>query len=146
VIIEKEGLGAAFTLVVTGSYADGVDVAPVVFLLRMNSGISVDLTGGGLQDSGVNSFCQPQHVDGAHDAGLDCLYRVVLIVVGRGGAGQIVYLVHFEEYGLHQIVTYQFKVGFSKEMAHVLFSTGEEIVQTQNIVALHNQTITEMRA
>ena len=31
-------------------------------------------------------------------------------------------------------------------MVHVLFSAGEEIVQAQNVVALYNQAITEMRA
>ena len=36
VIIEKEGLGTALAFVITGPYADGVDVAPVVFLLGVN--------------------------------------------------------------------------------------------------------------
>jgi hypothetical protein len=36
VVIKEQGFSAAFALVVTGTGADGIDVTPVVFGLRMN--------------------------------------------------------------------------------------------------------------
>ena len=144
VIIEEEGLGAALAFVIAGSYADGVDVAPVVFLLGVNRWVAIYFAGGGLEYPCLYPFCQPQHVDGAHDTGLDGLYRVVLIVDRRSGAGQVVYLINFEENGLHQIMTDEFEIGPPEEVAHVLFSPGEEIVQAQDVVAFRDQAVTEV--
>ena len=45
VVIEEQGFRATFSLVVTGPGSDGIDVAPVVFFLRMDVGVTVDLTG-----------------------------------------------------------------------------------------------------
>ena len=51
VVVEEQGFGAALAFVVAAADADGVDVAPVVFGLRMDSGIAIDLAGGGLEDA-----------------------------------------------------------------------------------------------
>jgi len=144
VIIEEEGLRAALPFVIAGSYADGVDVTPIIFPLWMDGGVSVDLAGGGLEYPGLYPFCQTQHMDGTHDAGLDGLDRVVLVVDRRSGTGQIVYLINFEEDGLHHVMSYEFEIGFFQEMTHVLLSTGEEIVQAQNIMTFRDQAITEV--
>ena len=45
VVVEEHRLGAALTLVVARSKADGVHVAPVALWLRMYGGVAIHLAG-----------------------------------------------------------------------------------------------------
>ena len=96
VIVEEQRLGAALAFIIAGARADRVDVAPVVFGLRMNIGIAVDLRRRRLENLALQPLGEAQHVDGAMHAGLGRLHRIVLIVDGRGGAGEIVDLVDLD--------------------------------------------------
>ena len=82
VVVEEQGLGAAFALVVAGAEADGIDMAPVVLLLRVDLGVAVHLAGRGLEDLGPHPLGQAEHVDGAVHAGLGGLHRIMLVVDG----------------------------------------------------------------
>ena len=55
-VVEAKGLGAALTLIIAGSYADGIDIAPVTLLLRMLRGIAIDLGSGSLENLGLGPF------------------------------------------------------------------------------------------
>src|SRR5262249_34557305 len=57
-VVVEERLGTALALVITTTDADGVDVAPVVFALRVLFGIAVDLAGAGLEDAGPGALGQ----------------------------------------------------------------------------------------
>ena len=50
VVGHRHGLGEPLGLVVHAARPDGVDVAPIVFLLRMHEGVAVALAGGGEQE------------------------------------------------------------------------------------------------
>ena len=63
-IVEEQGLGAALALVIAGARPDGVDVAPVVLRLGMDRRVAINLTGGGLQDLGLDLLGQAQQLDG----------------------------------------------------------------------------------
>jgi hypothetical protein len=143
-IIEKEGLGATFTLVIARPDTDCIDVSPVTFCLRMHGRIPVNFTGGGLKDFGPNPLGKAEHVDGSHDACFDGFNRVKLVMYGGSGTGQVVYLIHLQENGFYQIMAYQFKIGFFNEMADVPLGAGEEIVKAQNVMPFLNQPITEV--
>ena len=82
IIIEKKGLGAAFTLIITRPDPYGINITPVIFLLWMNSGITINFACRSLEDLGFYPFCQPEHVDGTHDTGLNSFDRIVLIMNG----------------------------------------------------------------
>jgi hypothetical protein len=43
VVVEEQGLGAAFPLIIAGTQSYRIDMSPVVFRLRVNFGISIDL-------------------------------------------------------------------------------------------------------
>ena len=86
VIVEEQGFGAAFALVVAAADADGIDPAPVAFRLRMHFRVAVDLAGGGLQDARLQPLGQTQHVDRTVHAGLGGLHRVVLEGTARPAA------------------------------------------------------------
>ena len=63
-VVEGQGLGAALALVIAGARPDGVDVAPVVLRLGMDRRVAINLTGGGLQDLGLDLLGQAQQLDG----------------------------------------------------------------------------------
>ena len=63
-VVEGQGLGAALALVIAGARPDGVDVAPVVLRLGMDRRVAINLTGGGLQDLGLDPLGQAQQLDG----------------------------------------------------------------------------------
>jgi hypothetical protein len=92
----------------------GLTVSPVAFGLRMHGRIAVHLAGGGLKDFCLHPLGKPQHVDGAHDAGLDSFRRIVLVMNRRCRAGQIVNFIHLQKNGLCQIMTDQLEIGFSR--------------------------------
>ena len=95
-IVEEQRLGAALAFVVAGARPDRIDVAAIILGLRMHLRIAVDFRGRGLQDFGAQPLRQSQHVDGAVDAGLGGLHRVVLVVDRGGGTGEIEDLVDFD--------------------------------------------------
>lgn len=47
-------------------WTDGVDIAPIIFFLRMLQRISIHLTGTRKQKPGSHSLCQPQHIQCTH--------------------------------------------------------------------------------
>ena len=53
-------LGEALGFVVDAADADGIDVAPVVFALRMLLRVAVDLAGAGQQEAGFLALGQAQ--------------------------------------------------------------------------------------
>src|SRR5450759_3124124 len=94
-IVEKESLGATFAFIVAGARPNWIDVAPIVFGLRVNDRVTVDLRRGGLQNLCLYALGQPEHVDGSVYAGLGHLHGIELVVDWRGGAGEIINLVDF---------------------------------------------------
>ena len=65
-------------------------VYSLVLGLGVNLGVSVDLGGGGDEESGLDSLGQSEHVERSEERGLDRLDSVVLVVRGRGRAGEVV--------------------------------------------------------
>ena len=53
----------------------------------------------------------------------------------RSRTGKVVNLVHFHTEGLSDIVPDQFELGILEKMRNVLFATGKEVVETQNLMA-----------
>ena len=134
-VVKEKGLGAAFALVVTGADPDRVDVAPIGFGLRVDRGIAVDLGGRSLEDAGIHPLGKTQAVDGSHNRGLGGLDRIELVMNRRGGAGEIVDLVHFQLKGIHDIVPHQLEVRIVHQMGDVDLSPRKEVVHADNLVA-----------
>ncbi len=60
------------------------------------------------------------------------------------GAGQVVYLIHFNNNGHGDVVSYEFKIGIADEMSDVVLGARKEIIKADNIVAFLYQSITQM--
>src|SRR6185437_4546377 len=82
-VVEKQGLSTTLPLVVAGTDANRIHVAPVAFVLRVEHRVAVDFTGRGLQYSCFQALCQPEHIDRAVDACFCGLHRVALVVYRR---------------------------------------------------------------
>ena len=141
-VIEKECLGTTLSLVVTGTGAHGVDAAPVILSLGMYLRVSVHLAGRGLQDSRASAFSQSQHVDRAMYTGLGCLYRIRLVVNRRRRTGQVVDLIHLDIKRKGDIMANQFEIRETEKMGYVAFVAGKKVIQTNNVIALFDQSVT----
>ncbi len=145
-VIEEQGFGAALALVIAGAGADGVDVAPVVLWLGVDGGVTINLAGGGLKDLGFDPFGQAEHVDGPMDAGLGGLDRVVLIMDGRGRAGQVVDLVHLHVKGEGDVVAHQLEVGVVEQVGDVVLGAGEEVINADDVMAVGEEAFAQVAA
>src|SRR5215831_10862781 len=128
VVIEKQGLRAPFSFIVTGARPDRVRIAPILFRLRVHGGISIDLAGRGLEDPAFHALCQPKHVDRTVHAGLGRLHGVVLIVDWRCRASEVVNFVNLHIQGKGYVVTHQLKARVAEEMVNVALRSSEEII------------------
>ena len=110
----------------------------------MDLGVAVNLGGGGLEDPGLYPLGQSQHVDGPHDAGLDGLDRVVLVVDGRGRTGQVVDPVHLQKDRLGDVVADQLECGVVQEMDDIPLAPGKEIVEAEHLMSIREKPFAEM--
>ena len=112
----------------------------------MDFGIAIDLAGRRLQQPAFEAVGEVEHVDGAEDRGLGRLHRIVLVVHRRGRTGEIVDLVDLDAQRLGDVVADQLELRRAEMMLDVAFGAGEEIVDADDLVAIGNQPIDEMRA
>jgi hypothetical protein len=67
-------------------------------------------------------------------------------MAGSGGAGQVVNLIHRQKNGQGDVMADQFEIGPTQQVFHIGLLTGEEVVQTDDIVALGDQPFAQMGA
>ena len=84
----------------------------------------------------MDALGQAKHVLRSHEGGLHGLYRVVLVVHRRGGAGQVVNLVDFCAERLGDVVPDELEVWFRQKIADVFPARREEVVQAYDVVPL----------
>ena len=145
VIVEKQGLGAALALVVAGPDADRIDVTPIVFALRVDDRVAVDLAGGGLENPGAPALGETQHVDGAMHRRLGRLHGIELVVHRRGRAGQVVDLVDLRKEREGHVVPQQLEGRISHQVGHVATGTRVEIVDAEDLMSGLEEAFAEMR-
>jgi hypothetical protein len=99
-----------------------------------------------LEDLGLHPLGQAEHVDGAVHAGLGGLHRVELIVDRGCRAGQVVDLVDLDIERKGHVVAHQLEVRAFQQMGDVVLGPGEEVVETNHVVAFGEQTLAEVAA
>jgi hypothetical protein len=144
VIIEKERLGSPLSLVVAGTEADGIDMAPIGLWLRMNVGITVDFRGGSLENTGLHPLGETKAVDGPDHGGLHRLDRIILVVWWRSWTSEIIDSVYLELEGIDHVMAYEFKAGIPQKMLDIGLASGEEIIETDDFMLLLDETIAKM--
>ena len=146
VIIHEERLGDALAFVIAAADADGVHVSPVIFGLRMHSRIAIDFARARLQDSGIDALGEAKHVDSAHDARLDGLYRIELVVDWTCGARQVENAVHFQKDRLGHVMADEFKVAVVTQMGNIRHSACKVIIQANDFVSIIQKSFTKVTA
>jgi hypothetical protein len=144
-IVEEQCLGATLAFVVAAADAYWIYAAPVRFGLRVHFRVAVDLAGGCLKNAGADALGQAQHIDRTVHAGLGGLYRIVLVMHWRGGAGQIEDPIDFDVERKGYVMTHQLKPMVVHQLVDVAFAAGIEIVYTQDVFAALNQPVAQMR-
>ena len=145
-IIKEKRLCRALTLVIAGADAYGVYISPILLGLRMNRGISIDLAGGSLQDTGAHTLSGAEHIYRPHDGGLYRLYGIVLIVRRRCRTGEVVYLIDLGVIFPYHIMPHKFKIFIIEQLVYIFLGAGEKIVKTDNLIARLHKTPAKMRA
>ena len=145
-VVEEQRLCATLALVVTRSRSPGIDAAPIGLRLGVDLRITIDLTGGCLEDLGLDAFGQAQHVDGAMDTGLRGLYRVKLVMNGRCRPGQVVDLVHLHVEGIGDIMTHELEMMVVEQRHYIVPCSSEKVVDTEDVVTLVQQPVAEVGA
>lgn len=85
-------------------------------------------------------------MNGPHDVGFNGFYRIVPIMDGGSGTGQVIDFIHFKKNRQNKIMTDQFEIGFSEQMSNIAFASGEKIIQAQDLMPLADKTVTKMGA
>lgn len=143
-IVEKQSFGTPLALVVAGSAADRIDIAPIVLGLRMDGGIAIDLGCGGLQDADLEALSEAEHVDRAGDARLRRLNGVELIMDRRGRTSEVINLVNFDKQREGYVVAEKLETPVVEEILDVAAGSGGEIIGAKNLVALVKQKAAKM--
>src|SRR5690554_7039218 len=134
VVVEKQTLCTALTLVVARPNTNGINVAPVIFGLGVYQGVAINFAGRCLKNFRLNTLGQSQHIYGTHHRGLYGFDGVVLIMYGRSRTGQVVNLVYLYKIGVGNIVPHQFKVGVVEQMNNVSLASGKVIIETDDFI------------
>ena len=102
----------------------------------MHGRVTVNFACRCLQDAGFYALCKAEHVDGAHDACLDGLYRVELVMDRACGAGQVENAVHLQKNRFRDIVTDEFKIAVVAQVCNVSHTACKIIVQANDFVTV----------
>src|SRR5574344_24797 len=145
-IIHKERFSDTLTLVVTAADADGVHVSPVALRLRMHARVTIDFARARLQNTRLDAFRKPEHIDCAHHACLDGLHRIELVMNRACGTRQIKNAVHFEENRFRHIVADELEARIIAQMIDVRAAPREKIIEANHFVPVPAKSFAKMRA
>ncbi len=93
----------------------------------------------------LRALGQAKHVDGAMDAGLGGLHRVVLVVHRRGRAGKVVDLLDLDVQRKRDIVAHQLEGRMADKVADVVLGPREEVIHAEDVVPSFNQAVAQVR-
>lgn len=140
--VGAQGLGAALALVIAGARADGVHMPPVALMLRVDLRVAIDFAGRGLQHARARATRQLQHIERALHTRLQGVYRVGLIVGGRGRTREVIDAVQPIQFdGLGHILAQHAQALAPDQGLQVGGLAGLEIVQADHLVAGQQQML-----
>jgi hypothetical protein len=139
-------LGATLALVVAGARADGIDVAPIGFRLRVLGRIAVHFAGRGNQHARAALAGHVEQVQRALDGGANGAHGIALVVNGRRRASQVEDLVHLHGQRLLHVVAEKLEARMLAQVRDVGVRAGEEVVQAHDLVPVGQQALAQVRA
>ena len=143
-IVHEQGFSGPFSLIVAGAWANRVDASTVIFSLRMDLGVAINLAGRRLQNLGPTTFCHPKHVDCPEDRRLHGLDRVELVMARCRRASKVVDFIHFQPNRVRDVVANQFEIATTEKAGHVVFLTREKVVEADNVMPLADKSLAQV--
>jgi hypothetical protein len=143
-----QGFGKALGFVITAAGADGVDVAPIFFGLRMDGWIAVDFGGGSDQKAGAFAFGKAEGFVGAEGADFQGLNRHSQVVDGAGGRGEVPDVIDgvVQKNEFSNVLLNETEIGMAGQMIEVGDGAGDEIVHADDAMAFGEEVIGEVRS
>src|ERR687894_1406206 len=145
----SQSFGVTLGLVVDAPHARCAYVAPVVFALRVYEGVAVDLRGRGEHEAGPPGAGKSEAVVSCQCAALEYLYRDTHEVGWARGGGEMIDLVELsgKVYVGTDVVFYILEICFAcQEGGHVLEDARTEVVDADDLIALGEEPLAEVRA
>ena len=147
VIRHGHGLGEALGLVVDAAGADGVDVAPVLLVLRVHEGIAVDLRRRREEELGAARLGEAERLVGAEGADLQRRDGQLRIVDGRGRAREVQHVVDGpvdDDVVGHVVLDEQ--ESLVADVGDIVDRPGEQAVHADHLAVGREEEVAEMRA
>ena len=94
----------------------------------------------------LTRLARPSMLMAPMHAGLGRLHRVVLVMDGRGRAGEVVDFVDLDIEREGHVVAHQLEARVVEQMRDVALGAGEEVVDADDVVAAFEQPVAQMRA
>src|SRR4029453_16342231 len=135
-------------LVIDSARADRIDMAPVVLAWGVHEGVAVDFRSRGEQEARALRFGHAQCVMRTEGADFQGLNGQLEVVEGRCRAGEVKHPVEMpiEADVLGYVVLGEREAGSGDEAGEVLGRPGDEIVHADDVPALTEEVLAEMRA
>ena len=93
----------------------------------------------------MHALGQAEHVERAVDRRLERFDGVVLVVDGRGGAGQVVDLIDLRVVGRGDVVAHGLEAVAAQQVADVVLAAREVVVDADHVVTFHDEAFAEVR-
>jgi hypothetical protein len=130
------------------SRSNGVYVAPVVFALRMAFGVAVNFAGAGQEKARFLDLGKPEAVMRSQGADLQRRDRMAQVIDGTGGRREMQNDIHrpvdFDRVG--DIVPDEREAGVGAKMLDILQASGDQIIDDDDLAAIGQKSIAEMRS
>jgi hypothetical protein len=112
----------------------------------MDSRVPIDLARTGKKDASTRSLGEPEHVDGSMDTRLRGLHGISLVMDRGSGAGEVVNLIDLYVERECHVVPKDFEARVGQEMGDVVLGGGVIVVHTEDLIALTEEPLTQVRA
>jgi hypothetical protein len=110
----------------------------------MHGRVAIDFARTRLQNARIDAFGETKHIDGSHDACLDCLNRIELVMNRACGARQVENPVNFEKNRFSYVVSDKFKIAVIAQVGNIRHTARKVIIQANDFVTVIQKSFTEM--
>ena len=83
IVVKKQGFRATLTLIIAGTEANRVYIAPVFLVLWVYAWITINFTRRGLENFRFQAFSQAEHINCTEHTRFSSLDRISLVMDGR---------------------------------------------------------------
>src|SRR5262249_47203370 len=137
----------SFRFIVDSANANGVDMAPIIFALRVLFRVAIDLARAGEQEASFVQLGQSQCVVRPQRTDLQRWNRVAQIIDRTGGRGEMENIVNLavDLDRVRDVVAYEAESRMRAQRFQVALASGDEIVDTDDLMPLGQKAVAKMR-